>query len=367
MSQSSNPLNAVVVGYGYAGRCFHTYLIGLTPGLDLYGIVSRREEVRGKIQADLGVRTFAELGEALADPDVDVIVLATPNDQHASQTVAALAAGKHVVTDKPMCLSTEEADCMIAAADEADRVLSVFQNRRWDGDYLTVRDLLRQGTVGTPYYIEMAWEKFSPPRTWRGSHAAGGGIFIDLGSHMIDQALQLAAPVSAGFTVYARFFDRGWNTDVEDHAQCLLSFADGLNIQIIASARSRPIKPRWYALGTEGGLLKHGLDPQEKAMVAGDIDAADEADEANHVRVWQVETAASPTSTPEKRREAIVSEHVIPPQAGRWRCYYENVVAAIAGEAELIVDPRQIRPVVRVVEAAFESARCGTAVTVEVP
>ncbi len=363
MSQSGLPLNAVVVGYGYAGRCFHAYLIDITPGLHLHGIVSGRPEVRAQITANLQIRTYAELNEALMDPDVDLIVLATPNDLHESQAVAALNAGKHVVTDKPMCLSIAEADRMIMTADKAGRLLSVFQNRRWDGDYLTVQDLLLEGAVGTPYYVEMAWEKFSPPRTWRGSRAAGGGIFVDLGSHMIDQALLLAAPATLK-TVYARFFDDGWSTDVEDFAQCMLSFASGLEVQITTSARSRAVKPRWYALGTEGGLLKHGLDPQEKAMVAGDIDAAREDDVAHHVRVWNVQTDATMAAT-ERRPEATVSERVIPPQAGRWRCYYENVVDAINTEAELIVTPQQIRSVVGVVEAAFESARTGAAVSME--
>ncbi len=364
MPQSGHPINAVVVGYGFAGRCFHAYLIGITPGLHLFGVVSSRPEVRAQIEADLRIRAFAELNEALTDPDVDLIVLATPNDQHAPQAIAALEAGKHVVTDKPMCLSLTEADRMIATATRAGRVLSVFQNRRWDGDYLTVKDLLGQGAVGTPYYIEMAWEKFSPPRTWRGSRAAGGGIFIDLGSHMIDQALLLAAPATPT-TAYARFFDDGWNTDVEDFAQCLLSFSNGLEVQITASSRSRAIKPRWYALGTEGGLLKHGLDPQEQAMVAGDIDAAREDDEANHLRVWGMRIDATATVAPGKRPQATVSERGLRPRAGRWRCYYENIVAAINAEAELIVRPQQIRSVVGIVEAAFESARTGTAVSME--
>ena len=367
MSQPGpHPVNAVVVGYGYAGRCFHAYLIGITPGLRLHGVVSRRPEVRTQIQAEHQIRAYAQLEEALADPEVDLVVLATPNDLHASQAIEALNAGKHVVIDKPMCLSVAEADRIIETSRDADRVLSVFQNRRWDGDYITVRDLvLREGALGTPCYIEMAWEKFAPPRTWRGSRIAGGGTFVDLGSHMIDQALMLAAPASLK-TVYARFFDGGWTTDVEDHARCMLSFSNGLEVQITTSSRSRPTKPRWYAVGTEGGLIKHGLDPQEKAMVAGDIDAARETDEANHLRLWSVRNDGDAAATPERRPEATVSERIIPPSPGRWRCYYENVVSAINGEAELIVDPRQIRRVVGVVEAAFASARTGSAVNVEV-
>ena len=365
MTQTEPPLKAVVVGYGYAGRCFHVYLIDCTPGLELYGVVSSRAEARASIETDLGARAFTGLDEALADPAVDLVVLATPNDLHASQAVAALEAGKHVVTDKPMCLSVAEADRMIAAAATAGRVLSVFQNRRWDGDYLTVAALLRQGLVGAPYYVEMAWEKFAPPRTWRGRRDHGGGTFIDLGSHMIDQALQLAAP-GVLQRVYSRFFYNGWDTDVEDHARCLLSFDSGLEIQITTSARSRPVKPRWYVLGTAGGLLKHGLDPQEMAMVAGDIDAAREEDEANHVRLWQVQEDSLSSASPDKRPQATFTERLIAPEPGRWRSYYENVAAAIRGQAELAVQPRQVRQVVAAIEAARLSAQSGSAVDVGV-
>ena len=143
--------NVVVIGYGFAGRCFHAYLVGLASGLNLYGIATSRSEARDQIQRDLGVKTFRHFDEVLADPAVDLVVLATPNDLHAPHAIQAMAAGKHVVTDKPMCLSMAEADQMIAASQAHDRLLSVFQNRRWDGDFLAVKDALGQGLLGAPF------------------------------------------------------------------------------------------------------------------------------------------------------------------------------------------------------------------------
>ena len=146
-----------VVGYGFAGRCFHTYLVDLAEGLELYALASR-----------FGIKTVETFEEILADEAVDLVVLATPNDLHAPQAIRAMEAGKHVVTDKPMCLSLREADAMIAASRENDRLLSVFQNRRWDGDFLTVKQVLDEGLLGAPFLIEMFWGQYGVPRGWRG-------------------------------------------------------------------------------------------------------------------------------------------------------------------------------------------------------
>ena len=191
--------NVVVIGYGFAGRCFHAYLVGLASGLNLYGIATSRPEARDQIERDLGVKTFRHFDEVLADPAVDLVVLATPNDLHAPHAIQALAAGKHVVTDKPMCLSMAEADQMIAASQAHDRLLSVFQNRRWDGDFLAVKDALAQGLLGEPFLLEMFWGQYGPPRGWRSIARHGGGKFFDLGAHLVDQALQLIdAPLDKG-------------------------------------------------------------------------------------------------------------------------------------------------------------------------
>ena len=145
MSESKE-ISTAVVGYGFAGRCFHSYLVSLAaPALRLKGVVSSRPEARADITGCLGVYAWERFEEVLGDDEVELVVLATPNDLHASQAIAALEAGKHVVTDKPMSLDGVEADAMMAAAQSSGRLLTVFQNRRWDGDYLTVKQLLAEG------------------------------------------------------------------------------------------------------------------------------------------------------------------------------------------------------------------------------
>ncbi len=341
--------NVVVVGYGFAGRCFHTYLVGLTDSLNLYGVVTSRQEARDDIQTRLGVKVFAHFEEVLEDPQVDLLVLATPNDVHASQAIQAMAAGKHVVTDKPMSLDVAQADAMLQASHQYDRLLSVFQNRRWDGDYLTVKQQLEAGMLGHAFYFELFWGQYGQPRGWRSEAAHGGGKLVDLGAHMIDQALQLIeAPVER---VYCQFFNQGWETDVEDHAHCTLFFANGVQFHIGTSSLARHPKPRWYVLGTAGSLVKQGVDPQEQAMIAGHIDAAAEVPE-NYPRLW-------------REIDGQTCETVVDPVPGRWRSYYENIAAALEDRSVLAVKPESVRAVMVVLAAAVESATSGQAVTLE--
>ena len=341
--------NVAVVGYGFAGRCFHAYLVGLADGLNLYGIVTSRAEARAQIERDLKIKTFAHFEEALNDPQVDLVVLATPNDLHASQAIAAMEAGKHVVTDKPLCLNLQEADAMLEASRRCDRLFSVFQNRRWDGGYLTLRRVLEEGLLGEPFLFEMAWGQYGLPRGWRSEHQHGGGKFFDLGAHLIDQALQLVpAPVER---VYARFFSGGWQTDVEDHAHCIITFANGVDAHINTSSLMRPSKPCWYVLGTKGSFVKEGLDPQEAAMIAGDIDAARQ-DPAQRARLHTQEAGQN-------------AETVLETVPGRWRSFYENIAEALQDRQKLAVRPESVRAVMAVLEAGQRSAAQGVAIPLE--
>ncbi len=329
--------NVVVIGYGFAGRCFHSYLVGLADGLNLYGIATSREDARAEIQEKLGVQTFADFDTVLADPAVDLVVLATPNDLHAPHAIQAMRAGKHVVTDKPMCLSLAEADQMIAASQQYERLLSVFQNRRWDGDFLTVKKQIAEGQLGVPLILYLFWGKYGKPRGWRSEAAHGGGKFLDLGAHMIDQVLQLIdSPLEQ---VYASFHAGAvLGLDVEAHAVAIYRFANGVEARVESSSLAHRPKPRWYVLGNEGALVKEGLDPQEKAMIAGDIDSATEARE-HYARLY------SPGG-----------ETIVEPTPGRWRCYYENIAGALAGTTELAVTAHSVRQTMVAIEAARLSA-----------
>lgn len=337
----TNP-RAAVIGYGYAGRSFHSYLITLTPGLILHGVASSSAEKRAQIEQEHGCKAYSSFEEVIGDPDVDLIVLATPNDLHATLAIRAMEAGKHVVTDKPMSVTLDEANQMVATAERTGRLLSVFQNRRWDGDYLTVRKLMDEGTLGNVRWIEMAWQRWGAPRGWRGEAEQGGGRLYDLGAHLLDQLLQLfPQPVEA---VYCRTHHDFTQTDVESHALITVHFADGATGVCDLSSMSAIYKPRFQIYGDKGTFIKYGVDPQEDAMRAGRIDDAVNSEESYG------------------RFSDGITETVIPTVPGRWRGYYENVRDAINGEAELAVKATEVQRVMAVIDGALRSAERGQVV-----
>lgn len=335
---------AVVVGYGYAGRCFHSYLISITAGLRLHGIASRNPETRLQIERERGCKAYEGFEAVLADPDVDLVVLATPNSTHADMAVRAMEAGKHVVTDKVMCLNLQECDRMIATSEKTGKMLSVFQNRRWDGDFLTVKRILADGRLGDVHWIEMAWQKFGPPKGWRAQAAMGGGRFYDLGAHLVDQLLLLFPQTIE--SVYCRMHNAFPKCDVESHAMIVVGFAGGATGVCDLSSQAAIGKPRFHVFGTKATFVKYGLDPQEEAMKAGDIDSATES-ESQYGRLHDGK-----------------SEIVVPTLVGRWREYYENIVDVLTRCGEPAVKLTEARRVVAVLDAAISASRSNSVVEV---
>ncbi len=344
--QEAKETSAAVIGYGFAGRCFHSYLIGLTPGLRLHGIASRDPQTRERIGAERGCIAYESFEAAIADPEVELVVLATPNSTHAELAVRALEAGKHVVTDKVMCLSLAECDRMIEASRRSGKLLTVFQNRRWDGDFLTVRHAIDDGLLGDVRWLEMAWNGFGSWGGWRGQAALGGGRFYDLGAHLVDQ-LMLLFPTRVE-SVYCRMhhdFARSESgSDVESEALIVVGFEGGQTGVCDLSSMAAISKPRFYLRGTGATLMKHGLDPQEAAMIAGDIDTARENPQ-NDARLHDGKT-----------------ETTLPTMPGRWRNFYENVAAVLNNGAEPAVTLPSVRRAIAVLDAALLSARSGAVV-----
>lgn len=339
----TNP-RAVVIGYGYAGRAFHSYLINLAPNLDLHGIVSSSPEKRTQIPQARGCKAYESFEAVLADPEVDLVVLATSNDAHAEYAIRALEAGKHVVTDKPMAVTLDECDRMIATAERTGKLLTVFQNRRWDGDFLTVQKLIAEGRLGDVRWVEMAWQRWGAPRGWRGVASGGGGRFYDLGTHLIDQILLLfPQPIQ---TVYCRMHHDFPAQDVESHALIVVTFEGGATAVCDVGSMAAIGKPRFHIYGTKGTFIKYGLDPQEEAMKAEQIDAAIE-DPATYGRLSDG-----------------TNEVVIPTVPGRWRSYYENIGDVLTEGAEAAVKLSEARRVMTVLEAGLRSAQTGEAVRI---
>jgi scyllo-inositol 2-dehydrogenase (NADP+) len=337
-------IRTVVVGHGLAGRSFHCPLVRRQAGLKLHGIVARDPRVRAEAVAlwGDGVRGYAELDEALADTAVELVVIATPHDSHADLAVRTLDAGRHCVVDKVMALSTEECDRMIAARDRSGRMLSVFHNRRWDWDYNTVKQILGQGQIGQPLLFESAVCRFAAPRGWRGHLASAGTILHDWGAHLIDQALQLGLGPCRRLTAWVS--PAPWQgVDTGGHGRILLEFDDVL-FQVENSRVCRIDRPRWWIVGSDGGFVKYGIDPQEDALRAGNIDAATERPQHEGILRRSDESGQ-------------VVESRVPTVRAHWDEYYRNIAEHVAGRAPLAVTAEQAREVVRVLEAAILSSR----------
>ncbi len=338
-------IHTAVVGYGYAGRAFHSYLICLEPALKLYAISTRSAAAqRAAAEDHPDAVIYPGIDELLADERVDLVVLATPHDTHHHLAIQAMDAGKHVVTDKIIALNAQEAEAMVAASERNDVLLSVFHNRRWDWDYATVKYVIEEGWLGDPYLFEAAIMGHRPPRGWRGSKARSGGILYDWPAHFVDQALQLVdAPVVSVFCDIQR--RDVWDVDIGNYAKLILRFANGVRYQVDISNLCAAPKPRWFVAGTEGALIKHGIDPQEAALREGRIEAA-EQDPAHYARLYTVADG--------ERREEVVE-----PVRTSWTSYYRNIARSLRGEVALAVTPEQMLALMRVYDAAMQSAATG--------
>jgi len=338
-TENAPPVRAVVVGYGRAGKGFHAYLMSRTLGMRVHGVVSSREEARAQAKADLDCHTYSTIEEALADPEVELMVVVTPNSTHADLAVQCLEAGKHVVTDKVFCLGLDQFDRMEAAAIQSGKLLTCFQNRRFDGDYLTVRHLIESGRLGDVRWIELAWQGPRPMKGWRGETQFGGGRYYDLGAHLVDQiCLLFPDPIES---VYCRMLHDHEGTDTESEAFLLVQFAGGKTGVVDVSSRAFLSKPRFYVRGTEATFEKYGLDPQEAAMMAGNIDSAKESPDQFG------------------RLKSADQEERISTRPGRWRNYYENIVKVIRSGERPVVTLPELRRQITVLEAGILSARKG--------
>jgi scyllo-inositol 2-dehydrogenase (NADP+) len=267
-----SPAQVALLGYGLAGSVFHAPFIATTPRLRLAVVVTRNEERRAQALREhpdvVLLGTADEVWGRAAE--IDLVVVATPNSSHAPLAHAALDAGLAVVVDKPFALTAAEGRAVVEAARVRGLMLTVFQNRRWDGDFLTVRRLLDEGRLGRVHRFESRFERWRPQpgSGWReqAGAAEAGGLLYDLGSHLVDQALQLFGGVS---NVYAELDVRRQGAEVDDDDFLALEHESGVRSHLWMSALAADQAPRFRVLGDRAAFVKHGLDAQEAALRAG--------------------------------------------------------------------------------------------------
>lgn len=337
----TTPLQVALVGYGFVGKVFHAPLISAVDGLALHSVVSSNAE--GVLADYPGVRVTPDLNDVLADPAIDLVVIATPNALHAPQAHAALDARKHVVVDKPFTVTLSEAEAVSAHAVRAERVLSVFHNRRYDADFLTLRALIADGALGAITQFESHFDRFrlEVRDRWRERVGPGAGLWYDLGPHLLDQALLLfGAPI--GITADIVVQRDGGATD--DYFHVVLRYAR-LRVILHASTMMAANDLRFSVHGTHGSFVKAGLDSQEDALKAGRIPG--DAHWGHDARPGTLTTVTGDQT----------GTRVIHGEPGDYRRYYASVRDAIRGTGQNPVPADQALRVMRLIECGIESAR----------
>ena len=339
-------IRVALIGYGYAGRTFHAPLIRATPGFELVAVVSSRAE---RVHADLpGMRVIASPEEACALPSVDAAIVATPNDSHVRIASMALDAGKHVVLEKPFAPTLDEARELASAAGRTSRVLAAFQNRRWDGDFLAVTDLVARGALGELSHFESHFDRYRPlvRDRWRERPGAGSGLWYDLGPHLVDQALRLFGLPDR---VRASLAAQRAGAQADDWAHVVLEFG-AMRAILHASVLVSGPPTRFILHGTAASWIKGGLDPQERRLVAaltpGQDDSIDDDERAVLID------------------GATQSEAAWPIPRGDYRGFYRQLGEAVRGTGPNPVPPAQAIAVTAVVETAIRSSVEGRALTV---
>ena len=330
-----------LTGYGAIARA-HAASIAATPGLSLAGVCDISDERRKLAASEWSVRTHARAEEMLEDPDVGLVVVGTPPSVHFDSVMAALRAGKHVVCEKPFAIRVEEVDRMIDAASAGNRVLTVYQSRRWDPDYLALRDVVRSGQIGDAFYMESFIGGYDHPCDfWHSDEAISGGMIYDWGSHYFDWILQLMPDTVRSISAHAHKLV--WH-DVtnSDQVRVDLTFAGGAQATFLQSDIASVRKPKWYVLGTRGAVVG---DWQAEAVPA---------DFPARVKVFRPGDGGS-------------HEEMLQLSPRDDNGFYSNLADHLAWDEPLAVTPHEARRTVAVMETATQSIkRGGTQIEVEI-
>lgn len=350
-------LQVALTGYGSAGRIFHAPLISGVPGLQLRCIVTRQQAA---VQADWPeVRCVASADAVFDDPAIDLVVIATPNASHFELAQAALNAGKHVVVDKPCTVTLAETEALLALAQAKGRVLTVFQNRRFDADFLALQQVIQSGALGRLVEVNSHFDRYRPtvPVRWREQALPGSGLWFDLGPHLLDQALTLFG-LPDGIALDVATLRDG--AQVNDWFHAVLRYTTrhaGLRVVLHASTLVAETGPRWAVHGSKGSFTKFGLDTQEDALKTG------ERPQLGHLAHWGMDPQPGQVlsfNTMAGVAAPVSVRRVAPNPAGNYLAYYAQLRDHLRGLApEPPVTPAQVRAVMYLLTLGAQSAAQG--------
>ncbi len=339
-----NIIRVGLVGYGMSGRVFHAPFLHTLPQYDLVAVVERSKNEAEKVYPY--IETVRSLDELLLRDDIDLVVITTPNETHFPYAKAAMEAGKHVVLEKPFANTSQEAAALVALGKKTDKIFSVYQNRRYVGDFKTIKQIIKDGFIGNVHEYICHFDRYrdtpKPDKAWREEPRPGSGVFFDLGPHLIDQALCLFGlpQTITAFIKHQRPFAM-----VDDYFDVRLDYANGLTVILKSGMLIREMGPRYAVHGSLGSYLKYGDDPQEELLKKGIMPVAKD---------WGRE----PESQHGILHTLIDGEIVrktIPTQPGNYGDYYTNLYETIKNGAPLSEKPEHGYNTIRLIELAMES------------
>lgn len=336
---ATDEIGVGLIGYGLAGRAFHAPYIAVTPGLTLRAVVSRDA---AKVRADLpDVAVIPDVAALLALPDIDLVIVASPDALHAEHATAALSAGKHVLVDKPFATTLADARRVADLAEARGRSLTIFHNRRWDADFLTLRRLIDEGRLGRIVELESRFDRWRPTPAPIWKEAREGGSWLDLGPHLVDQALCLFGLPDAIRLDLATLRD---GAEAPDYFHATLLYP-GRRVVLRSSKLVADNGLRFAVHGTAGSWMKHGVDPQEAAAVAGRTPVGAE---------WGRDPL------PGRLTSADGAAAEAPNEPGDYRLFWTALAASLRGAGPNPVPPAEALRVMEVLDAGLRSAaeRC---------
>ncbi|EPC2527430.1 oxidoreductase [Providencia stuartii] len=345
----SAPIKVGIVGYGYASKTFHAPFIATLPGYELTAISSSNLD---KVTADWpDVEVVSSPEQLFANPEIELVIIPTPNDTHYPLASQALAAGKHVVVDKPFTVTVEEAQSLQQQAQQAGKLLSVYHNRRWDAGYLTLKKLFADGCLGDIKYYESHFDRYRPVtrQRWREAAVAGGGIWYDLGPHLLDQALQFFGK-PASITADLGMIRPG--AEAVDYFHVLLHYPDKkvvLHATTVAAAES----PLYVIHGMKGSYVKYGLDSQEENLKNGLLPTHEN---------WGIDQRNGVVTL--SQGDALISQEW-QNEKGNYGGYYLAIHEAIRHGAANPVQPQEAIEIMKLIEAGILSDKQKRTVTLD--
>jgi scyllo-inositol 2-dehydrogenase (NADP+) len=352
MPSTIQPIRTALCSFGMSGWVFHAPFIAVNPGFELYAVWERTKNLAALSYP--GVKTVRTLEELLEDASIELVVINTPNTTHFEYARKALLAGKHIIVEKPFTVTIAEGEELIALARQCNKIISVYQNRRYDSDYRTVKKIVDEGWLGQIIEAEIHYDRYKEeigPKLHKETPGPGTGLLYDLGSHLIDQALQFFGMPQA---IFADIAIMRKVSKVDDYMELLL-FYTGMRVRVKSSYMVREALPSYIFHGTRGSFIKARTDVQELMLQAHKIPGGPE---------WGVEPESEKGLLHTEKDGRIIREY-IPSLKGNYGDYYDGLYRAIRENGPVPVTAAQGLDIIRVIEAAYESNRAQKIVPVK--